>query len=76
MSSALGHKVHTKYFLGITRSLSFLMNFLTIMKVTRKLIQGIKHAFGFALAPRSVGDAPEIILVVQPVSTESESLVS
>ena len=52
------------------------MNFLTIMTVTKKLIQGIKHAFGFALVLCSAGDTPEIIVVVQPVSTESESLIS
>ena len=52
------------------------MNFLTIMMVTKKCIWGIKHAFGFALVQCSVGDAPEIIVVVvQPVSTESETLV-
>ena len=51
------------------------MNLLTVMIVTKKCIQGIKHTFGFALAPHSVGDTPEIILVVQPVFTELESLV-
>ena len=43
--------------------------------VTKKLIQGIKHAFGLALVPHSVEDAPEIIVVVHPVSTVSESLM-
>ena len=76
ISSAFGRRVHTKYFFGTVCSLSFFMNFLTIMKVTKKLIQGIKHAFGFTLVPCSVGDTPEIILVVQPVFTESESHVS
>ena len=76
ISSALGRRVHTKYFLGIAHSLSFLINFLTIMMVTKKCIQGIKHAFSFALVPCSVGDTPEIIVVVQPVSTVLESLVS
>ena len=76
MSSALGCRVHTKYFLGIAHSLSFLINFLTIMTVTEKCIQGIKHAFGLALVLCSAGDTPEIIVVVQPVSTVLESLVS
>ena len=46
------------------------------MTVTKKCIWGFKHTFSFALAPCSVGDTPEIIVVVQLVSTESESLVS
>ena len=54
----------------------FLNKLLTIMMVTKKLIQEIKHTFGLALVPHSVGDVPEIIVVVHPVSTVSESLVS